>query len=355
MPKGHLKKNRYKTKRITPNEDCRENGYGAKMSTTVEEEKRGYGVNGRIRKRKVKPSKRMVRESISMGMLAIPGVFLLILFHYIPMFGIVIAFKDFKPLKGIWGSPWVGLNNFKFFFTSQDAYRTIRNTMGYNIFWLFLGTFCSVGLALLFYHLKSRKALKFYNTVILIPKFLSAVILAFLAEVFLHYRFGLINQMLAAFGSDPVDWYKTVGAWPIILTIVKVWGSVGVSSMIYYASLMGLDSGLLEAARMDGATKPKQIIHVMIPHLIPTIIIQNILSIGYLFTGDFGLFYQVPKDQGALYAATDIINTYTYRALQGGSLSRSAAVGLVQSAAGFVTVVAANRIVKKISPENSLF
>lgn len=162
--KRTFEKNRYKTKRITPNEDCRENGYGAEMSTTVEEEKRGYGVNGRIRKRKVKPSKRMVRESTSMGMLAIPGVFLLILFHYIPMFGIVIAFKDFKPLKGIWGSPWVGLNNFKFFFTSQDAYRTIRNTMGYNIVWLFLGTFCSVGLALLFYHLKSRKALKFYNT-----------------------------------------------------------------------------------------------------------------------------------------------------------------------------------------------
>lgn len=296
-----------------------------------------------------------VRESISMGMLAIPGIFLLILFNYVPMFGIVIAFKDFKPLRGIWGSKWVGLNNFKFFFTSQEAVRTIRNTMCYNIAWLFIGTFCAVGLALLFYHMKNRKALKFYNTVILIPKFLSAVILAFLAEIFLSYRFGLINQLLGVFGLDPVDWYTKANAWPFILTIVKVWASVGVTSMIYYASLMGLDEGLIEAARLDGANKVKQIWHVMIPHLIPIIIIQNILAIGQLFTGDFGLFYQVTKDSAMLYPTTDIINTYTFRALQNGSLSRSAAVGLAQSAAGFVTVVVTNAIVKKISPENSLF
>ncbi len=302
-----------------------------------------------------KYSKKAVRESISMGVLAIPGIFLLLLFNYAPMFGIVIAFKKYEPLKGIWGSKWIGLDNFKFFFTSQDAVRTIRNTMLYNIAWIILGTICAVGLALMFYSLKNVRALKFYNTVVLIPRFLSAVILAFLAEIFLHLRYGVLNQFLNLFGVESIDWYATPGAWPFILTIVHLWATIGMSSVIYYAALMGLDEGLIEAAKLDGANKVKQIWHVMLPHLIPIIIIQTILSIGQLFSGDFGLFYQVPKDQGMLYPTTDIINTYTFRALQQGNLARSAAVGVAQSAAGFVTVVVTNAIVKKISPENSLF
>ena len=304
---------------------------------------------------KKKHSRKEIRESISMGVLAIPGVILLLVFNYAPMFGIVIAFKRYVPLKGVLGSEWIGLENFKFFFTSQDAVRTIRNTMCYNIAWLILGTIFSVGLALMFYSLRNARTLKFYNTVMIFPKFLSAVILAFLAEMFLHCRYGLLNQLLNVFGMESVDWYSTPTAWPFILTIVQVWATVGMSSVIYYSSLMALDEGLLEAAKLDGANKVQQIWHVMIPHLIPIIIIQNILNIGHLFTGDFGLFYQVPKDQGILYPTTDIINTYTYRALYQGNLARSAAVGLAQSAAGLVMVVITNAIVKKISPENSLF
>lgn len=302
-----------------------------------------------------KYTKKAIRESISMGVLAIPGLSLLIVFNYLPMFGAVIAFKNYKPLKGVLGSDWNGLKNFEFFFTSQDALRTIRNTMCYNGVWIILGTICAVGLALMFYSLKSARAMKFYNTAMILPKFLSAVILAFLAEAFLHYRYGVINQVLAMFGEPAIDWYATTNAWPVILTVVYLWATVGMSSIIYYASLMGLDEGLLEAARLDGANKWQQIWNIMIPHLVPIIIIQTILSIGQLFNGDFGLFYQVPKDSGVLYPATDIINTYTFRALQEGNLSQSAAVGLAQSAAGFVMVVATNAIVKKISPENSLF
>ena len=306
-------------------------------------------------KTKPKYSKRTIRESLSMGMLAIPGIILLLVFHYAPMFGIVIAFKNYKPLKGILGSDWCGLDNFRFFFTSQDAFRTIRNTMCYNIAFIIFGTTASVGLALLFYHLRSRKALKVYNTVIIMPKFLSAVILSFLAEIFLSYRFGLLNQAIRALGGKAPDWYTIPAAWPFILTIVKMWGSVGVSSMIFYASLMGLDGGLIEAAQLDGANKPQQIWHVMLPHLIPVIVIQTIINIGQLFTGDFGLFYQVPQNRGILYPTTDIINTYTFRALQDGNLARSTAVGLAQSAAGFVMVVVTNKIIKKISPENAMF
>lgn len=302
-----------------------------------------------------KYTKKAIRESISMGVLALPGLILLIIFNYLPMFGVVIAFKNYKPLKGVLGSDWCGFNNFKFFFTSQDAVRTIRNTMCYNSVWIIIGTVCAVGLALMFYSLKSAGAMKFYNTVMILPKFLSAVILAFLTEVFLHYRYGVINQMLNLMGKPAIDWYAKTNAWPIILTVVYLWATVGMSSIIYYASLMGLDEGLIEAAKLDGANKWQQIWNVMIPHLIPIIIIQTILAIGHLFSGDFGLFYQVPKDKGVLYPATDIINTYTFRALQKGNLAQSAAVGLAQSAAGFVMVVVTNAIVKKLSPENSLF
>lgn len=308
-----------------------------------------------MRPRKKKTTKKQFRESLSMLMLAVPGIALLALFNYAPMFGIVVAFKRYVPLKGIWGSDWVGLKNFEFFFTSQDAARTITNTMVYNISWMVLDTIFAVSLALMFYSLRSARRLKVYNTIILIPRFLSAVILSFLAEIFLHARYGLINNLMSSFGADKQDWYSIANVWPFILTVVHIWGSVGMSSVIYYAALVSLDHGLLEAATLDGANKMQQIRHVMIPHLVPIIIVQNILAVGRLFTGDFGLFYQVPKDSGAIYATTDIINTYTFRALQSGDMSRSAAVGLAQSVAGLVVVVAMNAIVKKIEPENALF
>lgn len=304
---------------------------------------------------KPRHTKKAIRESLSMGALALPGVILLLIFNYLPMFGIVIAFKRYVPLKGIWGSDWCGFENFKFFFTSQDAVRTIRNTMCYNLAWMAIGTVASVGLALMFYHLRSRRALKFYNTTIMFPKFLSTVILAFLAEIFLHPRFGLINTIRAHLGMKTPDWYAVSSVWPFVLTIVQLWATVGMASVIYYASLMSLDEGLLEAARLDGANRWQQIWHVMIPHLTPIIIIQNMLNIGNLFTGDFGLFYQVPKNSGILYPTTDIINTFTFRALQSGDLSRSAAVGLAQSVAGLIMVLVSNAIIKKISPDDAVF
>ncbi|MBR2036523.1 MAG: sugar ABC transporter permease [Lachnospiraceae bacterium] len=308
-----------------------------------------------MKERKVKPSKRMIRESISMGMLAIPGIIFLLIFEYLPIFGIVIAFKNFKPLKGIMGSDWCGLDNFKYFFTSNDALVTIRNTVLYNVAWLILGTICSVGLALMFYSVKNGKALKVYNTVMIMPKFLSAVLLSFVAEMFLNYRYGYLNQIMDNLGGGRIDWYTKPEFWPFILTIVQVWSTVGVSSMIYYAALMSLDESLLEAARVDGANKVRQIWHVMLPHLTPIIVIQNIISIGHMFSSNLDLFYQVPQNVGLLYPATDVINTYTFRTLQQGHLARAAAVGLAQSVAGFVLVVITNGIVKKVSPENRLY
>ena len=295
------------------------------------------------------------RETFHLDMMVLPGFLVLLIFNYLPMIGLVIAFKDYNPNLGIMDSPWNGLENFRFFFESQDAVRTIRNTVMYSLTFLVLDLVCGVGLALMFYNLRSRKALKFYNTVVILPRFMSAVIIAFIVYIILNPSYGLMNQVIVALGGSKIQWYSEAIYWPIILTIVHVWQTVGMNSIIYYASLMGLDEALLEAARLDGASKWQETWYVVIPHLVPVMVINTIMAIGKLFQGDFGLFYQVPKNVGLLYETTDVINTYTYRALQAGSFEKSTAVGLFQSIVGCVLVIVTNKIVRKISPENSLF
>ncbi|MBQ8232445.1 MAG: sugar ABC transporter permease [Lachnospiraceae bacterium] len=301
------------------------------------------------------PSKVARKETFHLNLMVLPGVILFIIFNYLPMFGIIIAFKNYNPNLGILGSPWCGLDNFKFFFTSQDASRVIGNTVMYSVVFLAVDLIAGVGLALMFYNLRSGKALKFYNTVVILPRFLSAVIVAFIVYIILNPSYGLANQLLTALGFSKVQWYMKPQYWPVILTVTHVWQTVGMNSIIYYASLMGLDENLLEAAALDGANKWKQTRHVVIPHLVPVMVINTILAIGHLFSGDFGLFYQVPKDVGMLYPATDIINTYTFRALQNGSLEKSTAVGLFQSLMGLILVTLTNAVVRRISSDNSLF
>ena len=295
------------------------------------------------------------KETFYLTLMVLPGVLLLFVFNYLPMVGVILAFKDFNPNKGIFKSPWCGIDNFKFFFTSQDAVRVIGNTLMYSVVFLVLGLICAVGLALLLYNLRSNRSVKFYNAVIILPRFLSAVIIAFLVYIILNPSYGLANQLLAVFGVEPIQWYMRPEYWPVILTVTHLWQVMGMSSVIYYASLMGLDKALLEAAALDGANKWQQTWHVCIPHLVPTMIINTILAIGNLFQGDFGLFYQTPKDVGYLYSTTDIINTYVFRALQNGALEKSTAVGLFQSLMGLILIIITNTIVRKISPENSLF
>lgn len=296
-----------------------------------------------------------LKETLSLDLMVLPGMLLLLVFNYIPMLGLPIAFKDFNPNLGIFGSEWNGFDNFKFFFTSQDAVRTIGNTLRYSITFLVLDLLCAVGLALMFYNLRSRRALKVYNTVVILPKFLSAVIIAFLVYIVLNPSYGLLNQLIKAMGGKKIQWYSDPKYWPFILTITHVWQTIGMNSIIYYASLMGLDDSLLEAARLDGANKWQETWNVVIPHLIPVMVINTILNMGRIFTGDFGLFYQTPKDVGALYATTDIINTYTYRTLMDGNFARSAAIGLFQSVVGTALVLITNQIVRKVSPEHALF
>lgn len=299
--------------------------------------------------------KKSLRENLSLMLLALPGLVLLIIFSYLPMPGIIIAFKNYIPLKGIWGSEWVGLENFRFFFQSQDAFRTIRNTVLYSIAFLILDLICGVGIALMLFNLKKKISVKIYNTIILLPKFLSIVLVAFIVYAILSPSYGFLNSIIRFFGGTNIQWYSKASYWPVILTITHIWMTLGSGCLFYYAALVGIDGTLFEAARLDGANKWQETVHVSIPALVPIMVIMTILGIGGLFSGDFGLFYQVPKDQGLLYPTTDIINTYTFRALFDGNLAKSTAVNLFQSLVGLILVVVTNGIVRKVSPENSMF
>lgn len=299
--------------------------------------------------------KSVFKNNLQLFLLALPGMLFVILFKYVPMGGIVIAFKKYMPRIGLFQSPWVGFDNFKFFFTSQDAGRTIRNTILYSIDFLVVDLVIGVGMALLLYHIRNQRMLKVYHTIILIPRFISMVIVAIIVYALLSPGYGIVNQVITALGGEGVAWYSKPTYWPFILNITYVWKHLGSGCLYYYAALVGMDEGLFEAAAIDGANTWQKCWHIAIPSLIPIMTMMTILGIGGLFSGDMGLFYQVPMDQGILYPATDIINTYTYRALLGGSLEKSAAVNLFQSVIGLILVLSANAITRKVSPENSMF
>lgn len=292
----------------------------------------------------------------SLFFLCVPALVGYILFSYVPMVGaIAIPFKDYKFAKGIWGSDWVGLYNFKWLVTSNQIGRSLRNTFFYGLWFMILSPITEVTLALLLYEVRSRKALKFYQTVYTFPNFMSMVIVGYVTYAILSPRNGFLNSILEAFGQQSIDVYSTVGAWPLILSIVNVWKGVGMGTLMYYSSLMSVDTALYEAAEIDGANRFQRMRYISIPHLIPLVCVFTILGASHLISGNFDLFYVIPRNSTMLYETTDILNTYVYRALKGGSYSLGATVNLVQSVVGMFLIIGANLIVKKISPENSMF
>ena len=296
------------------------------------------------------------RDNAELTALLAPGIILLIVFCYIPMFGIIIAFKDYRNNLGIFGSEWVGFENFKFFFTSQDAWRIMMNTVVYGELFIALRLVAAVFVAILLYEIKSRLALKFYQTSMILPHFLSWVIVGYITYILLEPNMGIFNQIIRAFGGEGLQWYSEPNYWVGILPIVDLWKNIGLKCIMYYAALMGIDEELFEAAEMDGANRFKQIIYITIPSLVPLMTILTILDVGNVIRGDFGLFYTIPRDVGLLYPTTDIIDTYVYRGLRtGDDIGITTAVGLFQSVVGLIMVVGTNLVVRKISPENSLF
>lgn len=302
-----------------------------------------------------------INKNKAMLVMVLPATLWFIFFSYLPMAGMVIAFKEYRYsrdgfLASIIESKWVGLQNFKFLFSTNDAYIITRNTVLYNIFFIVLGLVIAVAMAIMLAEITNKKLAKIYQTGMFLPYFLSWVIVGYFVFSFLSMDRGVVNQMAGWFGIDPVNWYSDPTYWPIIIVVVFLWKSVGYNSVIYLAAIMGIDKSLYEAAMIDGANKWQQIRNITIPMLTPLITILTLLAIGKIFYADFGLFYQVPRDSGTLYNVTNVIDTYVYRGLKStGEIGMSTAAGLYQSLIGFVLVITSNGIVRKFNKDNALF
>ena len=270
------------------------------------------------------------------------------------MFGIFIAFKNINYQKGIFGSEWAGLKNFEFLFKTKDAYIMLRNTLGYNVLFIFLSVVLSVSLAILMSEIGRTFLAKVLQPLIIFPNMISMVIVAYIVYAFLNSQTGFLDKSILA--AAPISWYSDPKYWPFILTIVNVWRGTGYGSIIYMASIAGIDAELFEAARVDGATRWQQITHITIPLLKPTVVMLVLMSVSKIFNSDFGLFYQVPMNSGALYSTTQTIDTYVYRALmQLSDIGMSSAASVFQSIVGFVLVLTANKIVARVDEDNKLF
>lgn len=295
-----------------------------------------------------------IAKDIPLYLMMLPGLIYLVANNYLPMFGIIIAFKKVNFSVGLLKSPWCGFENFEYLFKTKDAFIMIRNTVLYNLVWISLGLVIAVFIAICMAEISSRKAAKVIQPVICFPSMVSAVILSFIAYAFLSTTYGYLNTTV--FQNDPVNWYATAKYWPFILTIIHFWQNAGQSSIIYMASIGGIDKSLYESARLDGASKLKQIQYITLPMLRPMIILMLLMSIGRIFNSDFGLFYQVPLGSGLLSSTTQTIDTYVYRALlKLNNVSMSSAASVFQAIIGFILVLASNLLVRKVDPENSLF
>ncbi|PPA70463.1 ABC transporter permease [Jeotgalibacillus proteolyticus] len=294
-------------------------------------------------------------------LMILPGFIWLIVMKYIPMFGQIIAFKDFRfhPdgfFASVFHSEWVGLENFQFLFSTNDAFIITRNTLLYNIVFIVVGLILAVAVAIILSELTKQKLAKVYQTGMLFPHFLSWVVVSYFVFAFLSMDKGLFNNVLGFFNIDPVAWYNEPDYWPYFITVISQWKGVGFSSIVYLAAIVGIDRTHYEAAMIDGANKWQQIRHVTIPMIMPLIVILTILNIGSIFSADFGLFYQIPRDSGPLYSVTNVIDTYVYRGLMTmGDIGMSTAAGLYQATVGFVLILLTNYIVRKIDEENALF
>jgi len=288
-------------------------------------------------------------------LLALPAMIVIFVINYIPLYGLILPFKNYKFNLGFFKSPWAGFDNFKFLFNSDVLYIITRNTILYNMVFIFFGGFVSIVLALMLFEL-SKRLVKLYQTVMFFPYFISWAVVAYIVLAFLDMENGFINTFIKAMGGEAILWYNVPGYWPAILIIVAVWKGMGYGAIIYYTGLMGINEELFEAAKLDGASKLQQIRYVSIPMLTPLITIMFILNIGRVFYSDFGLFYNVPLDSKLVLSTTNVIDTYVYRALrQLGDIGMASAAGMYQSVVGFILVLISNLAIRKINKDYALF
>lgn len=297
------------------------------------------------------------KKFLPLYLMLLPGCIYFIINNYLPMLGIVIAFKRVNFSTGILGSPFAGLDNFKFLFATKDAWIITRNTLLYNLGFIVVNTVVGIFIAILICEVRNKKAKKMYQSVILLPFLMSMVVLSYIVYALLSTENGLINNsILEPLGLSGISWYSNPKYWPFILVIVNCWKGVGYGCLIYIAGIIGIDPAFYEAARLDGASKWQEIKHITLPSLVPTIITLTLLSIGRIFYSDFGLFYQVPMNSGILQPATNVIDTYVFRALlELGNVGMSSAAGVFQSVVGFLIVMLSNWSVRRLDKDKALF
>lgn len=297
-----------------------------------------------------------VKRYLPLYFMMLPAMAYLLINNYLPMSGLVLAFKKYRARDGIWGSEWVGFKNFSFLLKNKELPILFRNTIGYNICFIIVNMVLGVILAILITEIRNQKFRKFAQSSILFPFVVSIIIVSYMVRGFLDPEAGLMNHILEAMGRDPVSWYDVSKYWPGILIFVNTWKSVGYGCILYISATLGIDASLFESASLDGANKFQKIWYITLPFLKPTVITVALLSIGKIFNSDFGLFYQVPQGSGLITNVTQTIDTFVYKALTTHSdIGMSAAASFFQSVIGFLLVMIFNAITNKISKENALF
>jgi len=297
-----------------------------------------------------------VKKNRVLFLMLTPAILYFLIFRYIPMGGIYLAFTRFNYVDGIFGSPFVGMNNFRFLYISGALWTITRNTILYNIAFLIVGNVCQIAVAIFISEIVGRYFKKITQTLMFLPYFVSFVLVGLIVYSILNYETGLLNSILRSFGAGPVDIYGNITAWPFILVMFNTWKGLGYGSVIYLAAIMGIDREMYEAARIDGANIFKQIRYITLPMLKPTFIILVLLQLGNILRGQFELFYQIVGNNGTLFRVTDIIDTYVFRALVNNfDIGMGTAVGLYQSFFGFLLIITVNWIVKKVAPDYALF
>ncbi|MCR2807053.1 ABC transporter permease [Paenibacillus soyae] len=288
----------------------------------------------------------------------LPVAVLLFLFNYLPLAGLVIAFKDFDFVQGIFGSDWMDplLDNFEYLFSSDAAYRAIRNTILLNALFIIVGLIFEVGLALLLNEIRNKYFKRVAQSLTFLPFFISWIVVGVFAYNLMNYENGAINRMLEWVGMQPVDFYSEAGLWPLILTIAIRWKVTGYGTIIYLAALTSIDNSYYEAASIDGASRWQQIRYISIPMLKPTIIILTLLAVGRIMNADFGMFYAMVGDASLLFPTTDVIDTFVYRSLRkSGDIGMASAAGFMQSIVAFVLVIGSNYAARKIDKDSAIF
>lgn len=289
-------------------------------------------------------------------LLLLPAIVYVLIFSYTPMVGVIMAFKRYNFTQGLFDSPWVGLNNFKFLTASNKLWPLTRNTLLYNVAFIVVGMVMEVGFAVIINEMRCKWFKKIFQSFIFLPYFISWVIASAVVQTLLDYDFGLVSRTVKSLGLPMVNVYITAAPWPFLLVFFRMWKGVGYGSIVYLSAISGIDTEMYEAAEIDGANSWQKLFKITLPNLVPTMVIMFLLACGQIFRGDFGMFYQLIGNNGVLLGVGDILDLYIYRAMAGNAnLGYGAAAGLYQSLLCFATILLANFIVKKVQPDYTLF